>query len=181
MPIRLRQGSDFKTGRRLWPYFCGAAGQRPHGVRAAKRLWEGTVPVENPLNQWSSAFPALEVVHLLAIVCALGTASVMNLRLMGVGAQTSPSSLWRQTALLTAAGLLAAVFSGLLLFMIAPAEYFENEVFQFKLVALAVAVLFYFTLVRRAALGGRQASLVALVSMLLFSLVPLGGILAGYE
>jgi predicted signal transduction protein with EAL and GGDEF domain len=139
------------------------------------------VPVDNPLNQWSAAFPALEIVHLLGIVCALGTAAVMNLRLLGVGPQRSPSSLWRQTALLAAGGLMVAIFSGLLLFTIAPQEYYENQVFRFKMAALAVAIVFYFTIVRWAAMRERKASVVALVSLLLFALVPLGGILAGYD
>jgi hypothetical protein len=102
--------------------------------------------------------------------------------LLGVGLnRTSPATLWRETMVWTLGGLLLAVFSGFLLFLIDPEMYYVNPAFRFKMGALAVAVGFYYTLVRRAAAGHGKASIIAGVSLVLYSLVPLGGVLIGYK
>lgn len=135
--------------------------------------------IENPLNESGSAFPVLECIHLLGIICGVGTAAVMNLRLLGVGI-SSPRRLWSQTMLVTLCGLAVAISSGLLLFSIDPEMYYANHAFRFKMVSLLAALVFYYTMVRRAAVSDRKASIVASVSLLLFALVPLGGIFIGY-
>jgi hypothetical protein len=138
--------------------------------------------IENPLNESGAAFPVLECLHLLGIVCGVGTAALMNLRLLGVGmVQSSPAKLWTQTMLVVLAGLTLAIGSGLLLFSIDPEMYFANPAFRFKMVSLLAAIVFYYTMVRRAAARDGKASIVASVSLALYALVPLGGIFIGYR
>jgi hypothetical protein len=138
--------------------------------------------IENPLNESSVAFPVLESVHVLGIICGIGTAALMDLRLLGVGLiKSSPARLWRETLLLTLGGLLLAIFSGLLLFSIDPELYYANQAFRFKMLSLLVAIGFYYTIVRRAAARDQKASIVAVVSLALYALVPLGGIFTGYN
>ena len=49
----------------------------------------------NPLNEYSSAFPILECVHIVGIVCGVGTAALVNCRLLGIGlTQNSAARLW---------------------------------------------------------------------------------------
>jgi hypothetical protein len=138
--------------------------------------------IENPLNESSFAFPVLECLHLLGIVCGVGTATVMNLRLLGVGiVKSAPSRLWAQTMYWTLGGLALAVFSGLLLFSIDPELYYVNRAFRFKMVSLLAALSFYYTMVRRASARNGKASIIAGISLALYALVPLGGIFIGYE
>lgn len=137
--------------------------------------------LENPLNEWGLAFPLLESLHLLGIVCALGAVALMNLRLLGVGTHRSPARLWRETMPLMLGGLTVAITSGFLLFTIALQEYYGNKLFRVKMVSLAVAIVFYFTAVRSAAARDRRASIVAAISLALYALIPLGGILVGYD
>jgi uncharacterized membrane protein SirB2 len=139
------------------------------------------VQIENPLNESSLAFSVLESIHLFGIVCALGTAALMNFRLLGVVRTGSPARLWRETSPLTMGGLTIAITSGLLLFTIALPEYSKSEVFRYKMVALVAAIVFYFTAVRSAAKRDGNASVVAVISLALYALVPLGGILVGYD
>lgn len=134
----------------------------------------------NPLNEHSSAFPVLECIHILGIVCGVGTAALVNLRLLGIGLpQNSPARLWRDAMPWTLGGLALAIFSGLLLFSIDPETYYVNLAFRFKMLFLLLAIGFYFTMVRKAAAadsrGGRGA-IVACVSLVLWALVPFGGI-----
>jgi hypothetical protein len=122
--------------------------------------------LQNPLNESSFAFPILETVHVIGMVCGVGTAAVMSLRLCGIGmTESSPSKLWRDTMLLTLGGLTLAILSGLMLFSIDPGAYISNPVFHFKLGALLAAILFYYTVVRWAALRDRKASIVAGISL----------------
>ena len=138
--------------------------------------------IQNPLNESSAAFPVLECVHILGIICGVGTAALMSLRLLGVGMiKSSPAKLWNETMRWTLGGLVLAIFSGLLLFSIDPEMYYVNHAFRFKMVSLLAALGFYYTMVRQAAARDRKASLVALVSLGLFALVPLGGIFIGYD
>jgi uncharacterized membrane protein YfcA len=82
-------------------------------------------------------------------------------------------------------GLTVAIFTGLMLFSIAPEDYIDNPIFRWKIGLLLAAIVFYYTLVRRSAVRDQPVStmtrIVAAVSLLLFALVPLGGILIGYE
>jgi hypothetical protein len=133
----------------------------------------------NPLNEHSSAFPILECIHILGIVCGVGTAALVNLRLLDIGLpQNSPARLWRDTLPWTLGGLALAIFSGLLLFSIDPETYYINLAFRYKMLFLLLAIAFYFTMVRKAAAadsrGGR--AIVACISLGLWTLVPFGGI-----
>jgi hypothetical protein len=105
----------------------------------------------------------------------------VNLRLLGLGSNSSPTRLWRETLPLTLGGLTVAITSGFLLFTIALKEYYESPVFRFKIAVLVAAIVFYFTAVRLAAERDRPASIVAVTSLLLYALVPLSGILLGYD
>ena len=82
----------------------------------------------------------------------------------------------------TAAGLTLAIFSGLLLFSINPDVYYLNYTFLFKMSALILAILFYYTLVRKTAAsstGAGRSRMVACASLTLWMLVLCGGIFIG--
>ena len=138
----------------------------------------------NPVNEYSSAFPILECVHIVGIVCGVGTAALVNFRLLGIGlTRNSAARLWRDTMPWTLGGLTLASFSGLLLFSIDPEMYYLNLAFRFKMLFLLLAIAFYFTMVRKAAAadtgGGKGSaigSIVACISLGLWALVPFGGI-----
>jgi hypothetical protein len=132
------------------------------------------------MNEHSSAFPILECIHIMGIVCGVGTAALVNLRLLGVGlTQNSAAQLWSDATPWTLVGLTLAIFSGLLLFSTDPEMYFVNSVFRFKMSILVLAIVFYFTMVRRAAATGK-GSFVAYLSLGMWALVPAGGIFIGY-
>ncbi len=105
----------------------------------------------NPVNGYSSAFPILESVHIAGIICGVGTAALVNFRLLGVGlTRNSAARLWRDAMPWTLGGLTLAIFSGLLLFSIDPEMYYANHAFRFKMLFLLLAIAFYYTMVRKA-------------------------------
>ena len=135
--------------------------------------------IANPLHESSLVFPMLESLHLIGMVCGVGAAAVLDLRLMGVGT-VSPAALWRETRLWTLGGLTLAIFSGLLLFSIDPPLYLENPAFHGKMGVLVLALVFFYVLARRAAVRDRESIVTGLLSLILFLLVPLCAIYIGY-
>jgi hypothetical protein len=138
----------------------------------------------NPLTEYSSIFPILECVHIFGIVCGVGTTALVNLRLLGVGlTQNSAGQLWHDAIPWTLGGLTLAIISGLLLFSIDPPLYYANSAFRLKMLMLLLAMVFYFTTVRKAAATDTRrgkSSLVACVSLAMWALVPCGGIFIGF-
>lgn len=138
----------------------------------------------NPVNEYSSAFPILECVHIAGIVGGVGTAALVDLRLLGIGlTQKSAGQFWKNVTPWTLGGLGLAILSGLLLFSIDPEMYYVNYAFRFKMLFLLLAIAFYFTVVRKAAAadtrGGKGSgvgSIAACISLGLWGLVPFGGI-----
>lgn len=138
--------------------------------------------IVNPLNQSALSFPLLEYMHILGFTCGVGTMALVNFRLLGVGlTRKSPAQLWRDTMPWTLAGLSLVIFSGLLLFSINPDVYYLNNTFLLKMVSLLAAILFYYTIVRKAALSSvaMWARCAACVSLTLWVLVLFGGVFIG--
>ena len=138
----------------------------------------------NPVNQYSSAFPMLECVHIAGIICGVGTAALINFRLLGVALkQSSAERLWSDAMPWTLGGLALAIFSGLLLFSSDPEMYYVNSAFRIKMGILLLAIVFYFTVVRKAVApdrGGGARSIIACVSLGMWALVPACGIFIGF-
>ena len=133
----------------------------------------------NPLNERAWAYPALECIHILAIAGGVGTAVLMNLRLLGIAlTQNKAPRLWADLRPWTLSGLALAILAGLLLFSIDPSAYYANWTFRLKMLALILAVGFYYTAVRKTVANPqpRARSIVACVSLVLWMLIPFGGI-----
>jgi hypothetical protein len=135
----------------------------------------------NPLNESPLAFPILESIHILGIICSVGTIALVSFRLLGIGLTAkSPAQLWSDTMPWTAAGLLLVIFSGLLLFSMNPDVYYLNYTFLFKMSVLVLAILFYYTVIRETvASPGNQAWVAACVSLASWILVLVCGIFIG--
>ena len=135
----------------------------------------------NPLNEYSSAFPILECVHILGIVCGVGTAALVNFRLLGIGlTQKSAGQLWKDAMPWTLGGLALAILAGLMLFSIDPEAYYVNPAFRLKMLFLLLAIAFYFTMVRKAAAANTGGAIIACISLGLWAVVPFGGIFIGF-
>ena len=139
--------------------------------------------IESPLNESPLAFPILEYIHFLGLACGVGTIALVDFRLLGVGlTRRTSAQLWSETLLWTMGGLLLVIFSGLLLFSINPDVYYLNYVFLLKMSVLALAILFHYTMVRKAArsnVSTGASRVVACISLALWTCVVFGGIFIG--
>ncbi len=94
--------------------------------------------------------PIVQSVHLVGLTLLLATVFVVNLRLAGVAMMDSPLEwLARQLRPWLIGALVLVVLSGLLIFVGTPAKYLASNPFRVKMVALGVATLLQYGVLRR--------------------------------
>lgn len=130
-------------------------------------------------------FPFVEVFHLLALGLLGGILVMLNLSLVGVRfGSSSTRELARELRPWMVGCILVMLLSGFLLFSTEAVKLYGNWAFQWKMIFLALALLFTATVHRQvierppAALALR--GLAALVSLLLWLGVGLGGRAIGF-
>jgi hypothetical protein len=134
--------------------------------------------IENPLGISANGFAALECFHIAGFALAIGMTALIDFRLLGFGLlKESPSGIARSFDLWTLGGLIVAVFSGLLIFSTDPDMYYLNWSFLLKMAALVVAIVFQYTVHRRAL--SRQLSRVSNVTIASLSLLLWIGVIFG--
>jgi hypothetical protein len=130
------------------------------------------------------AFPFVEIFHLLALALLGGALVMLNLSLMGVRFGGASTPQLRQDLRPWMYGSIAVMLlSGFLLFSTEAVKMYGNWAFQLKMIFLVLALLFTLTIHRRVIDAGHGAGLrrlVALISLLLWLGVGLGGRAIGY-
>jgi hypothetical protein len=150
-------------------------------------------------TRWSVAlhesvyvWPLLESVHVLCLTLFVGTAVMLDLRLLGVAMTHVPTSAFTQRLLpWTRAAFLIMVTTGVLLFTATPVAYYHSLSFRIKLVLLTLAgvnVWFFHARTRRriadwnsAVVPPTAARVAAIVSLAAWTGVVIAGRLVAYE
>jgi hypothetical protein len=143
--------------------------------------------VANALNGSELIFPALEIFHITGFALLIGSITLVDLRLLGIGLTAhEPAQLNRMLFPWTLAGLVLIFFTGPLMYSTDPDMYYLNWSFLVKMMCLAAALLFHFSIhrktVRDASAGGPAPSTkaVAYTSLVLWASVVFGGIFIGF-
>ena len=118
--------------------------------------WCYKSPALEVIRNSKYAIPLIQSLHLTGITLVLGTTVVFNLRLTGIGLVALPlkqvgDELWRWGR----RGLLLAMASGFFVFIVDPTRYLDNVPFRVKMLTLAVAILFHYTVFKRYVRGER--------------------------
>lgn len=104
--------------------------------------WLGATPWSVALLESYYAWPLLESSHVLLLALFVGTAVMMDLRLVGVAFRGVPASAFLDRMLpWTRAGFALLVLTGLLLFYSNPVTYYHNLFFRIKVVLLVIGGL----------------------------------------
>jgi hypothetical protein len=132
-------------------------------------------------------FPFVEIFHLLALGVLGGTILLVNLRAFGLRFRSDPiRELAKELQPWMIGSLAVMLASGFLLFSSEALRMYFNLAFRLKMTFLILAILFTFTLYRRATFSDEtrvsqlRLKLVALLSIVLWSGVALGGRAIGY-
>ena len=135
-------------------------------------------------NQW--LFPATECVHILSFALTIGTIAVVDLSLLDLGlGRKAAARMWRTSRPWTLTGLVLIVFSGLLLFATDPDHYYLNPTFQFKISVLVLAIIWNYTIHRKAVLSGDGPRALGILagagSLLLWIAVVFGALFVSFS
>jgi hypothetical protein len=132
-------------------------------------------------------FPVIATIHLMGLTLIGGAVLVVDLRLLGLGLRAQPVAELAHDAerwLLRGVGVMVA--TGLLLFMCFATKYYYLTFFWVKMAALALVIVFTFSVRRRVAMAEETVSsptwgkVVALVSLSLWTTVAIGGRYIGF-
>ena len=141
--------------------------------------WLFNSPLAHAMNSAEWVFPAVQSLHFIGFAMSIGTIAMVDFRLLGFGkGHAGASELATGLAPWTLAGLAVMLTTGPLMFSTDAVGYPNNPSFQFKMACLALALLFHFTLHRRAVRPDAPpafAKFAAATSMLLWSAVVAGG------
>lgn len=113
--------------------------------------WLVNSPWSHAMNSYEWVFPAVQSLHFIGFAMSIGTIAIVDLGLLGLGMRRqAPAELAADLAPWTRAGIAVMLLSGLLMFSTDAVGYHHNPSFRFKMVCLLLALIFHFTLHRRA-------------------------------
>src|SRR5690606_27780542 len=117
----------------------GADGLRARTMTAADLVrWFAATPLSAFVHEYGWVWPAAESLHFCGITVLVGTVGAFDLRLLGVGKGFEPAALHRLLKF-GIVGFIVAAATGVLFIAGTPDQYFYNEAFHVKAIALAAA------------------------------------------
>ena len=141
--------------------------------------WLTTSPWANAMNGPEWAFPVVQSLHFMGFALSIGTVAIVDLRLLGIGMRRQAASqLAADLAPWTVSGFAVMLITGFLMFSADAVRYHVNPSFQFKMTCLTIALLFHFTLHRKATevdVSPIWAKLAGALSLTLWTAVVAGG------
>jgi hypothetical protein len=140
----------------------------------------------NPIARWEWVFPIVESIHILGFTLLVGCVAILDLRLMGVWFRRQTiSQLAKALSPWILTGIAIQLITGPYLLSSDAGEYIQVAAFRVKMILFAVALLYHFTVMRKAtAPSGDSAPLgwrmpAAFVSLGLWVSVMLAGLWIG--
>ena len=141
--------------------------------------WLTTSPWANAMNGPEWAFPVVESLHFIGFAFSIGTIAIVDLRLLGWAMRRQTAAeLAADLDRWTLAGFALMLVTGPLMFSADAVRYHDNPSFQFKMVCLSIALLFHFTIHRKATASQVPpiaAKLAGGLSLVLWTAVVAGG------
>lgn len=128
-------------------------------------------------------YPAVNLVHVLAIGALITSALLMDLSVLGLRRKLPPETAIAYLRPVAVTALVVAVLTGLTLFSVQPVDYWANPAFRIKMLLLVLAVLnaILFTSFRvHRNLEGAGAKSMALLSIGLWLSVAFAGRMIGF-
>lgn len=141
--------------------------------------WLTDSALANTLNRYEWAFPIIQSLHFIGFALSIGTIAIVDFRLLGLGMRRQQASeLAADLNRWTCAGIAIMLITGPLMFSTDAYSYHVNPSFRFKMMVLTIALLFHFTLHRRAVRPDAPpvaARLAGAMSLLLWTTVVFSG------
>jgi hypothetical protein len=149
--------------------------------------WSEATGLGKMIRNSQYAFPIVEFFHLAALAIIGGAILVVDLRLLGFGLKkTSVAQLAKDAQPWVTGSLIVMLLSGIALYSSEATKCYQSPAFWIKMIALALAMMFTYTIRRRTAAADEQGispianKSVGLVSLALWFTVAWGGRWIGF-
>ena len=154
--------------------------------------WLAATPWSVALHESQYVWPFTESAHVLTLGLFVGSATMLDLRLLGLAFRGAPvSELTTRLLPWTRAGFAAMVATGLMLFYATPVTYYQSIFFRIKVVLLVLAGINVFVFHSRTertvaewdtvARPPRAARVAAIISLAAWAGVVVSGRLVAYN
>jgi hypothetical protein len=132
--------------------------------------WMDNTSISQAIKGTTWVFPLVETIHILSLAVLLGSLFLIDLRLLGIAARGwTPAQILGQLHSFINCSVGIILVTGVILFVAEPRKLFDNAAFGPKMMFLAAAILFQYTLYPRVRnmhatipLWGRLLALVSL-------------------
>src|SRR6476660_8858903 len=143
-------------------------------------------PIGETIRDSTWLFPFIEAFHLVGLALIGGAVLLVDFRLLGLGLKRQPvAELARDAQPWLIGGVVFMIGSGVPLFLAEAIKCYYSFAFWTKMTALALAIIFSFTVRRRVALAEQPRvdamRVVGAISILLWSTVGWGGRWIGFS
>lgn len=149
--------------------------------------WSEATGLGKMIRNSQYAFPIVEFFHLTALAIIGGAVLVVDLRLLGLGLKkTSVAQLAKDAQPWMTGSLIVMLLSGIALYTSEATKCYQSPAFWIKMIALALAMMFTYTVRRRTAAADELGispianKSVGLVSLALWFTVAWGGRWIGF-
>jgi hypothetical protein len=144
--------------------------------------WADQTSLGQAIRGVTWAFPAIETIHIIAMIALLGGVLVLDLSLLGGIRRISPKHIYQEINSYVNWGLIIMLVTGALMFLSEALKCYDNDAFRPKMTALALAMIWNYTIHRKAARSETPGNgkFVAIVSILLWFSVGVAGRAIGF-
>jgi hypothetical protein len=112
--------------------------------------WVDNTRLSQYIKGTTWVFPLVETIHILALAMLLGSLFLIDLRLLGIAIRRwSPAQILEQLHSFINWAIVVILITGVLLFIAEPRKLFDSAAFGPKMIILALAIVFQFTLYPR--------------------------------
>src|SRR5580658_6062205 len=143
--------------------------------------WFDATPISLIIRNSTYIFPVVEVFHLLGLTLLLGTVTVVDMRILGVGMRRqSVAALASALTPWSVGAAILTIVSGILLFLSEAMKCYSNAAFPYKMWFLLGGIILYFFTQRRITAPGSKLSsgtlkVIAVLSLILWYGVAIAG------
>jgi hypothetical protein len=143
--------------------------------------WFDATPISLVIRNSTYIFPVVEVLHLFGLTLLLGTITVIDMRMLGVGMRRqSVAQVAGQLAPWSIGAAALTILSGILLFLSEAMKCYGNAAFPYKMWFLLGGIILYFAVQRRVTSATSRVSpatlkVVAVLSLILWYGVAVAG------
>jgi Family of unknown function (DUF6644) len=149
--------------------------------------WSEATGLGKMIRNSQYAFPIVEFFHLAALAIIGGAVLIVDMRLLGLGLKkTSVAQLAKDAQPWMTGSLIVMLVSGIALYSSEATKCYQSTAFWIKMIALALAMVFTYTVRRRTAEADEQGvspianKSVGVVSLALWFAVAWGGRWIGF-